>query len=86
MGFKRSNDSGSVALVMFFIAFLIIVSFMWLILNGPMEIVLNDLHSTAASTDTKDFLISYWVYGMLIVMFILACLAFLIFMVEENRA
>jgi TRAP-type C4-dicarboxylate transport system permease small subunit len=84
LGSLASSRSGNVAIVMFFIAFLVIISFMWLILNGPMEIVLTNLHYTAASTDTKDFLLSYWQYGMLIVMFVLACIAFLVWFVEER--
>ena len=81
----KNDTGGDFMIVMVFIALLMIISFFWLVLNAPMEPVLNDVHdSPYIESQTKDFIIMWWVRGALIVTFIGACLAFLVWFIRER--
>jgi len=82
----RNDNSANFMIVIFFIAFLFIISFLWLVLNAPMEPIINDVHnSNYIEQPTKDFITMWWMKGALIVMFIFACLGFLVWFIKERE-
>ena len=82
----RTDNKGNFMIVLYFIAFLMIISFLYLVLNEPMEPIINDVHdSTYIEGSTKSFIIMWWTKAALIVMFLGACLGFLIWFIKERE-